>query len=244
MRDKQSQAIVDKAAKAEQRRSRVKPRKPEPDGPPAKSPTRFGVWWHMHDGINMFPWIFAFITTILLVILGSRTEQRTVLYLALVGAGVILIRFAIFVVGLIRGYGPFKAFPADLKIPLEGWDRMLDERIVGDPSQFQDEAVLTVTPAAGADTVLFEAVLELALRDLNNHFYGSSFVGKLGDPRTRWTRQGLRVSGALNVCVLGALYRLIRKLDSAHRRAGGIDRIHVSKGGGISKYESDVSGGE
>ena len=56
------------------------------------------------------------------------------------------------------------------------------------------------------------------------------------DSRVKWTREGTRVSGSLNVWVLGALYRLINQLDWIHGRAGGIARIAVGQSGTITSY--------
>lgn len=49
---------------------------------------------------------------------------------------------------------------------------------------------------------------------------------------------------SIDICMLGALVRLIRKLDWIQQRAGGIERSRIRKSGNRHKLESDLSGGE
>lgn len=171
----------------------------------------------MHDGGNVVLWLIGLFVIPLIVIAIDHTK----IWHAVLGAVALLaLRLAMLVLGAVRGHARYKQFPANLKVTLEGWRRMLDDKVMlRDASTWQQMAVLEVTLSPDADHAVVEAALELALPSMNSCFYGSSSVGCSGDPRDKWTRDGLRVTGSINICVLGALY-------TRH------------------KLESDVSGGE
>jgi hypothetical protein len=83
--------------------------------------------------------------------------------------------------------------------------------------------------APGADRAPYEAALELFLPRTLDCFYPNDVEV---DPRRRWSRDGLVVSGALNVYILRVLAPLIRQIDDIHRRAGGAERVVLRRTSG------------
>lgn len=245
-RDSDLQKIVDKAERERARAERASRRRQHddngPDPEPELDPKRFSVYWRMHDGGSVALWLLALLVIPLIVIAIDHTK---IWQGVLVAAVLIAVRLIVLLIGALRGHAKYKQFPGNLQVALEGWSRMLDDRsMLRDTRTWQHTAILEVALSPDADMRLVEAALELSLRSMNACFYGSSFEGCSGDPREKWSRDGLRVSGSANVCVLGALYRLILKLDWIHRRSGGIARIRISKSGVRHHLVPDVAGGE
>ncbi len=229
MRDKELQKLVDAAARTKQQQhARAATRDKGP--PPPPNPVRFMVYKRMHHGGMSFLWFLPGAVVLGLIMFADRPWFR---YGAAAWGIAFAIRLTIYTVGLLRGYAQFKRFPADLDVTLEGWYPMLDEQLLKDPEEWQTNSPLEVERRAAADAAPVAAALDLCLPRANGWFYSSD---KGFDSRVPWKRTGTRVSGSLNVWVLGALYRLIQQLDWVHRRAGGIARISVTKSGSISSY--------
>lgn len=233
MRDKELQKLVDQAAKArevqlEREAKRPGGAKPEPAPP---NPVRLGVYARMWKGGPHLLWFLPLSVFLPLVVISKATWLR---YAAAVYGVAFGLRVVWYFVQLLRGYAAFKRFPADLRTKLEGWYPMLDETLINDPEQWQAGCELVVTVDDGADSAPVAAALELFVPRANSWYYTpDSIGGAASDPRTKWTREGTRVSGSLNVWILGELYKLINQLDWIHARAGGIAKIAVKKSGGV-----------
>ncbi|MBL0216621.1 MAG: hypothetical protein IPQ07_22405 [Myxococcales bacterium] len=71
-----------------------------------------------------------------------------------------------------------------------------------------------------ADREVIEAALTLCAAAANAHFYhADSVLGAATDPRVKWTREGSKISGSLNVWIIGELSRRVASpLDPSPQR--------------------------
>jgi len=233
VRDKELQKLVDQATKA--REVQMEREAKRPGGvkrePPPPNPVRLGVYARMWKGGPHLLWFLPIAVLGGLVMFGGSTWFK---YAAGIYGVAFGLRVLWYFIQLFRGFAAFKRFPADLRIDLEGWYPMLDEKLINDPEQWQSECELTVTLEPGADSAPVAAALDLFVPCANGWYYTpDSIAGAASDPRTKWTREGTRVTGSLNVWILGELYKLINQLDWIHSRAGGIATIAVKKSGGV-----------
>jgi hypothetical protein len=230
-RDPELQGLVDRARRDRERTDEHVREKPSVALAPARPRIRFGVYWQMHERArDMMLWWFAF------AILGTLLffiEHRA--FTLAVGAfmAAFAIRIAVYLAVRLVAFRRFRAFPADLTVPFPSWTDLLDERLLGNPEQWQSSCELRVTLAPGADRAVFEAALDLFCASANGHYYTPESISGAGsDPRITWSRAELVVRGSLNVWVLGELYRLARRLDWIHRRAGGLAALAATRSGG------------
>ncbi len=232
-RDPEMQKLVDEAKRERARTAESVARDhAEEDAHARPRPLmRFVGYWRMHASGPHLLWFLAascFIT-LLFFSLGKWFVYGIYAFLAAFG-----IRLAIYFVGLLRGYQRFLRFPTDLAFPLDGWPALLDEKLITDPEQWQTDAELRVELEPTADREVIEAALELSAAEANSHFYAADLViGAGAEPRKPWTREGTTIRGSINVWIIGNLYRVARRIDWIHRKAGGVKRIVVSKSGSI-----------
>lgn len=235
------QQLVDAAERERERAAeRAAARDREAAAPPSAppSPMRFAVYRRMHDGGFALPWMFAAITAVTVLLVAPSAA-----YIALAILGVCIVRLGIYVIGLLRGHRAFLQFPTDLAFPVDGWSALLGEELISNPEQWQVHAELVVHHDDTADREVIEAALTLCAAAANAHFYhADSVFGAATDPRVKWTREGSKISGSLNVWIIGDLYRVARRIDWIHRRSGGVTRIAFERSGGtygISRPSAD-----
>ena len=227
------QKLVDEAKRERARtaESAVRDQAAEDAHARPRTPMRFVGYWRMHAGAPHILWFLAAscFVTLLFFSLGDWFVYAIYAFLAAFG-----IRIAIYFGGLLRGYQRFLRFPHDLAFPLDGWPALLDDKLITDPDQWQTDAELRVELEPAADREVIEAALDLSAAEANSHFYAADLViGAGSEPRKQWTREGTAICGSINVWIIGNLYRVVRRIDWIHRKAGGVKRVVVSKSGSI-----------
>ena len=185
---------------------------------------KFRTYWPMHpDYLGLWFWLGIIFGPMAGVFGGIFIEQPGLT--AGVVAAPFVLRLIHFGARMRSGFRSVRSLSESVSISLDGWDRLFDS----DVTQSATHWLRTVTLDVEADDA--DERLEDFVARANRCFYPKhgSASGAHGDPRTKWTRDGGRLSGSANLQVLGRVAQLVLSLDAA----GATQRIRIARSGPV-----------
>jgi hypothetical protein len=231
-RDPELQKIIDRAD--EQRRaSAARVPAPRPASTRKPPPTqRLAVYRELAAG-GVSPLWWAGL--VLLPFLPVVWDYSWGPLLAAAYGAALLVRLGLREAAVRLGFARFRKFPAGLGFPVDGWAEFLDDELASNARVWCLDVVLEVARGDGADEQALAAAEDLFMAQVNCWTPGSERVssGAASDLRKHWVRQdGKALCGSANLDVAGEIYRFIQMLEKIQRKAGGVQRVSLRKGGG------------